>query len=177
MSGFRISRQTREYQRSSVKQIKRYKKRIMEVVKDNPTRLMNITDIAREACNNPTDQAEVGRVAQYVGRMKRQGLIDMSGGKQKGYWSEVRHRERVAPTYQPKEVEQPEEVIKEADEEEQAPTEASAEDVRAEEQVKESPTVKVPVQRAPIFQDVIPVRKQPVQVNREPRKITITIEL
>lgn len=171
MSGFKISRKTRKHQKNTMREIAEYKRRILRVVQANPTRQMNMTDIAREAANDHTNENEIQRITHYVRQMKVHGLIGISGGEQKGYWSEVKNVGRVEPTYKPTPV------VEEADEKEEAPTEASAEDVRAEEEAVESPKVKVPVKRAPIFQDVIPVRKQPVQVNREPRKITITIEL
>lgn len=163
MAGFKISKKTRKYQRVTTKEVKEYKKLIYRHIEDNSTRLMTILDIAREVAIDHSNQYEIDRVARILRNMQAQNKISKHGGKIRGYWSKVNERDRIQPTYvKPTPVEQ--------EEEETKPVETT-------EDKAESPTAKVPVQKGPIFQDVIPVRRQPVQVDRTPRRITITIDV
>lgn len=166
MSGFRVSKKTRKHQKVTRKEVERYRDKVYLFLSHNSTRMMTVLDIAREVVRDHTDDNEVARAARIIRNMQAQGLIGKHGGAVKAYWSKVNKVADIEPTYvKPTPVEQEED-----EKEEQEATETT-------EDKAESPTVKVPVKRGPIFHDVIPVRRQPVQVDRTPRRITITIDI
>lgn len=168
MSGFRVSKKTRKYQRVTAKEVEMYRDKVYLFLAHNSTRMMTVLDIAREVVNDHKNEVEVTRAARIIRNMEAQGLISKHGGAVKAYWSKVNKLPSVEPTYV-----KPTPVEEEADETEESP----ADPEETTEDKAESPTVKVPVKEGPIFQDVVPVRRQPVHVDRTPRRITITIDI
>ena len=169
MSGFKISKKTRTWQRITNKEVEKYKDKVLLHLSHNKTRLMTVMDIAREVANDYEDETEVARVARVVRNMENQGLISRSGGKVKSYWSKVTKR-TIQPTYVP-----PTPVEEEDDETEEQSQETQTE-TPEDKPVAETEKVNVPVQTTRVIQDVIPVQR-PIEVNRTPRRITITIDI
>lgn len=171
MSEFRVSKKTRKWQRITAKQAEMYRDKVYLFLAHNPTRMMTVLDIAREIVKDHKDEAEVARAARIIRNMEAQRLIGKQGGAVKAYWSKVNKVANIEPTYtKPTPVEQEEDETQEPE----IQSETKTDEI---EDKAESPTVKVPVTQGPIFQDVIPVRRQPVHVDRTPRRITITIDL
>ena len=191
MSGFRVSNKVKKYHQMSVQQVQDYKNAIYSFIEQNSTKSMNVTSIARKIVHDPKDKAEVERVGRLIRNMRDQGLVSMSGGAQNGYWSIVREVGRIKPTYKKPTTELPK-YLEEALEEEAAMRvieEAKTKQVEEPQPVVQEQTpapeqaapVSVPVQSTPKYFDIKrPQQRAPqqqMQVQRAPRRLTITIDL